>query len=42
MTVIQDWAKRTSEDRQSALGREVPFPGRIQDVNLVGFPADAK
>lgn len=32
----------TSEDRQPPLGWEVPFPGCIQDVNLVGLPTDAK
>lgn len=33
---------RTSEDRQPPLGWEIPFPGRVQDVNLVGLSADTK
>lgn len=33
---------RTSEDGQPPLGWEVPFPGCVQDVYLVGLPTDAK
>lgn len=33
---------RTSEDRQPPLRWEIPFPGRVQDVNLVGVSADTK
>ena len=33
---------RTSEDGQPPLGWEIPLPGRVQDVNLVGLPADTE
>lgn len=33
---------RTCEDRQPPLGWEIPLPGRVQDVNLVGLSADTK